>query len=263
MRDPAFIERIRPLLELYVRYYRPEVRGFENVPKRGPFLLVGNHSGGATPPDMPILLTAWWRERGVDDPVYGLFHSFFINLPGLRGTLERAGAMEAGQEQTERILRDGGIVLLYPGGDHEAFRPWTVRNRIDFAGRKGFIRVALRNRVPIVPVVTHGVQDSIFVVSRGERLARYMPHLRLWRLKVMPVMIGPPWGVSLGLPTFPVPLSKATVQICPALDLAEEFGPQGAEDPDVLQACYDRITSDMQHVLDGLAAQDTSSKAGG
>ena len=65
-RDPATIERYQKLLEIYASYYRPEVRGFESLPEKGPFLVVGNHSGGATPPDMPILMSAWWRQRGVE-----------------------------------------------------------------------------------------------------------------------------------------------------------------------------------------------------
>lgn len=249
-RDPAFIERVRPVLDLYVKWYRPDVRGFEHLPPTGPFLLVGNHSGGATPPDMPLLFTAWWRERGVEEPVYGLFHSAFLNLPGVRSNMEKAGALDASNENAEAILRAGGIVIVYPGGDHEAFRPWAERNRIDFAGRKGFIRLALRTGVPIVPVVTHGVQDSIMVLTRGERLARFMPHLRLTRIKVQPILLGLPWGISPGLPTIPLP-SKATVQICEPIEL-------GGVDPDddpAVDALYERITGTMQSVLDELAAR--------
>src|SRR5437660_5085260 len=139
-RDPATIERYQRLLEIYASYYRPEVRGFESLPKSGPFLVVGNHSGGATPPDMPILLTAWWRQRGVEEPVYGLFHSFLLGLPGVRAPLTKFGAIEAGWDASAAVLRSGGIVVVYPGGDHEAFRPFNKRNEIDFAGRTGFIK---------------------------------------------------------------------------------------------------------------------------
>src|ERR1035437_9683273 len=75
---PAFLRVARPILERFASYFRPEVRGFERLPQRGPFLVVGNHSGGQMPPDLPVLLTAWWRERGEDEPVYALFHSFFL-----------------------------------------------------------------------------------------------------------------------------------------------------------------------------------------
>ena len=253
-RDPATIERYQRLLELYVSYYRPEVRGFESLPKSGPFLVVGNHSGGATPPDMPILMTAWWRQRGVEEPVYGLFHSFFLGLPGVRAPLTKFGAIEAGWEAAEAVLRSGGIVVVYPGGDHEAFRPWNKRNEIDFDGRTGFIKLALRTGVPIVPAVTHGVQDSIVVLSRGEGLVRYMPHLKRWRLKVMPVMVGLPWGVSFGLPTLPLP-AKATVQLGPPIDLAVENGPGAANDEPFVRASYERITRGMQGTLDRLARE--------
>ena len=253
-RDPRTIERYQKLLEMYASYYRPEVRGFETLPAKGPFLVVGNHSGGATPPDMPILMTAWWRQRGVDEPVYGLFHSFFLGLPGVRDPLTKFGALEAGWDAAEAALRDGGIVVVYPGGDHEAFRPWNRRNEIDFADRTGFIKLALRTGVPIVPAVTHGVQDSIVVLSRGEGLVKYMPHLRRWRLKVMPVMVGPPWGLSFGLPTLPLP-AKATVQLGPPIDLAVENGPGAENDEPYVRACYDRVTKKMQTTLDRLAKE--------
>lgn len=96
VRDPAFLGVVRPILERFASYFRPEVRGFDRLPDRGPFLVVGNHSGGQMPPDLPVLLTAWWRERGVSEPVYALFHSFFLGLPAMGPAMARAGAIEAG-----------------------------------------------------------------------------------------------------------------------------------------------------------------------
>ena len=74
-RDPESLRTARPMLERYASDFRPEVRGFENLPDQGPFLVVGNHSGGQAPPDLPVLLNAWWRERGDDEPVFALFDS--------------------------------------------------------------------------------------------------------------------------------------------------------------------------------------------
>jgi 1-acyl-sn-glycerol-3-phosphate acyltransferase len=253
-RDPNTIRRYQRMVELYTAYYRPEVRGFENLPAQGPFLVVGNHSGGATPPDMPILMSAWWRQRSIEEPVYGLFHSTFLAIPGVRAPLTKFGAIEAGWDAAEAILDEGGIVLVYPGGDHEVFRPYNVRNKIDFAGRKGFIRLALRAGVPIVPSVTIGVQDSVIIVSRGESLLKFMPWMKNWRVKVMPVMVGLPWGVSFGLPTIPLP-SKATVQLGTPIDLSAQFGPEAANDERVLERCYDQITGTMQGMLDELVAE--------
>jgi 1-acyl-sn-glycerol-3-phosphate acyltransferase len=252
-RDPAYIERVRPLLETYVRWFRPEVRGFERLPATGPFLVVGNHSGGATPPDIPILMSAWWRERGVDEPVYGMFHSAFLSIPGVGPIVRKAGALEAGWANAQAVLERGGIVLVYPGGDHEAFRPFRDRDRIDFAGRTGFVRLALRAGVPIVPAVSCGAHDTVLVMSRGERLAAHNPILRRFRIKTMPFLLGAPWGISPGWPTVQLP-AKVVVELGEPIDLAREFGAD-ANDDTLVQRGYERVTATMQAMLDRLAQE--------
>jgi len=254
-RDPEFLHGARPWLERFVAWFRPEVRGFDRLPARGPFLVVGNHSGGQTPPDIPVLLTAWWRERGEDERIYALFHSFFLALPGVGPVMARAGAIEAGAEAAEAVLRDGAILLDYPGGDHEVFRSWRDRNRIDFGRRLGFVRLALRAQVPVVPAVSVGAHETLVVLTRGERLARLL-HLDSWfRVKVMPFVFGPPFGlVPGGIPTFPLP-AKITVELLPVIDWSQRYGPEAAADDRVVQACYDEITTTMQTALDRLVAE--------
>lgn len=253
-RDPAFLRAVRPVLELYASYFRSEVRGFERLPANGPFLVVGNHSGGQTPPDLPVLLTAWWRERGEDEPVFALFHSFVMGMPGVGRLLGRAGAVEARPDAAEEILSDGGILIDFPGGDHEVFRPWKDRNRIDFDGRLGFIRLALRTQVPVVPSVSIGAHETVVVLARGERLAHAFGIDRVFRTKVLPLVFGPPLGVvPAGIPTLPLP-SKITVELGDPIDWASRYGPEAADDDAVLQRCYDELTGTMQATLDRLAA---------
>ena len=255
LRDPAFLRRVRPVLERYAAYFRPEVRGFARLPAKGPFLVVGNHSGGQMPPDLPVLLTAWWRERGMDEPVYALFHSFFLGLPGVGPVMARAGAVEAGPEAAEQILRGGGILVDFPGGDHEVFRPWRERNRIEFAGRLGFVRLALRTQVPVVPAVSIGAHESLVVLARGERLAKLLRLDRLFRIKVMPVVAGPPFGiVPGGVPTWPLP-SKITVELGEPIEWSTRYGPEAADRTPIVQACYDELVANMQATLDRLAAE--------
>lgn len=254
-RDPAFLRAARPVLERYVSWFRPRVRGFERVPASGPFLVVGNHSGGQMPPDIPVLLTAWWRERGERDPVYALFHSFFLGLPGVGPAMARAGAVEASPVSAEAILRGGGILLDYPGGDHEVFRPWSQRNRIDFGGRLGFVRLALRTGVPVVPAVSVGAHETLVVLSRGEWAARLLGLDRRFRIKVMPLVLGPPFGVVPGgIPTFPLP-ARITVELLEPLRWSERYGPEAADDDAVVRGCYDELTGLMQATLDRLAAE--------
>ena len=102
--------------------------------------------------------------------------------------------------------------------------------------------------------VSCGAHNSVVVLSRGDRLARFMPHLRLMRVKVMPIMLGLPWGISFGLPTLPMP-ARITTQVGPDGDLGARFGPEAADDDEVVQAIYDEVTSLMQRTMDGLVAE--------
>src|SRR5271166_2231325 len=253
-RDPAFLRAARPILERFASYFRPEVRGFDRLPQQGPFLVVGNHSGGQMPPDLPVLLTAWWRERGEDEPVYALFHSFFLGLPGLGPVMARAGAIEAGPANAEAILRGGGILIDYPGGDYEVFRPWSERNRITFGDRTGFVRLALRTQVPVVPAVSVGAHETVVVLARGARVARSLGLDRIFRIKVMPLVFGPPFGiVPGGIPTWPLP-AKITVELGEPIHWPM-YGPDAAEDDTVVRQCCEEVTQTMQETLDRLAAQ--------
>jgi len=252
-RDPEFLTAVRPALERFASYFRAEVRGFDRLPERGPFLVVGNHSGGQLPPDLPVLLTAWWRERGEGEPVYALFHSFFLGLPGVGPLMERAGAIEAGPAAAEAVLRAGGILIDYPGGDHEVFRPWRERNRIEFGDRLGFVRLALRTQVPVVPAVSVGAHETLVVLARGTHVARFLHLDRLFRIKVMPLVLGPPFGVVPGgIPTWPLP-AKITVELCEPIDWPSRYGPDAADDDAVVRACYEELTGVMQTVLTRLA----------
>ncbi len=201
------------------------------------------------------MLTAWWRRRGEDEPVYALFHSFFLGIPGVGPVMERAGAIEAGREGAESILRGGGILIDYPGGDYEVFRPWRERNRITFGDRIGFVRLALRTQVPVVPAVSVGAHETVIVLARGEWMAKRLGFDRRFRLKVWPLVLGPPFGVVPGgIPTWPLP-AKITVELGEPIDWSSRYGPEAAEDEAVVRNCYQELTSTMQTTLDRLAGE--------
>ena len=125
---------------------------------------------------------------------------------------------------------------------------------IVFNERKGFIRLALKAGVPVVPVVGHGGHETTFVLTRGERLAKLLSAQRV-RMDGAPIMFQVPWGVSLpALPGVPLP-ARITVQVCEPLDWTR-FGPEAVDDPEVLDRCYEEITSVMQATLDALALEN-------
>ena len=87
-------------------------------------------------------------------------------MPGL-GSLRKFGTVAASPENARKALESGAALLVYPGGDYEVHRPSWKRNRVDFDRRKGFIRLALEQDVPIVPVVSIGGQETaLFLSSR-------------------------------------------------------------------------------------------------
>ena len=159
--------------------------------------------------------------------------------------------MAASPENARKALEAGAVLLVYPGGDHEVHRPTSQSNRIDFDDRKGFIRLALDQDVPLVPVVAIGGQETALFLSRGEWLARLLRLDRMFRLKVLPISLSLPWILNVGdmLGHIPLP-AKITVEVLPPIHLREQFG----EDPDDDEV-YDHVTGLMQDTLDALAGE--------
>ncbi len=250
-RDPDFIRERLPLMWLIASiWYRGEVRGLGNIPESGPVLLVGNHSGGNMTPDTIIFTLAFSTYFGVERHFYQLAHNLVLSMPAL-GSLRKFGTVAASPQNSEKALESGAALLVYPGGDYEVHRPTWERNRVDFGNRKGFIRLALEQNVPLVPVVSIGGQETALFLSRGERLAQLLALDRVFRLKVLPISLAVPWGLNIGdmLGHLPLP-AKITIETLPAIDLRAEFGP----DPDV-DEIYDHVQRLMQDTLDALAAE--------
>ncbi|MBW2189831.1 MAG: 1-acyl-sn-glycerol-3-phosphate acyltransferase [Deltaproteobacteria bacterium] len=251
--DPDFMRKLVPRMETFTSYFGAEVRGMDRVPQ-SPVLVIGNHSGGVITPDTSAVYAAWYRARGFEDPLMGLAFDGIYAVPGWRELMRKIGQMPASMDNAQAALGDGCSVLLYPGGSYEVFRPWKDRNRILFKGRTGFIRLALKAGVPVVPVVGHGGHETTIILTRGERLAKLLG-LDKVRLDSAPFLLQIPWGISIpAMPGVPLP-AKITVQVCEPLDWSR-FGPEGADDPEVLEQCYQEITSIMQSTLDALAKEN-------
>ncbi|MGO9490249.1 MAG: 1-acyl-sn-glycerol-3-phosphate acyltransferase [Solirubrobacteraceae bacterium] len=250
-RDPRYISRWLPYTwPLIASWFRPEVRGLERIPERGPVLLVGNHSGGNIAPDTLVFTLAFYRRFGVERLFFQLAHHLVVKAPWL-SQLRKYGTIEATWVNAEDALGVGAAVLIYPGGDWETHRPSWHGHRIEFAGREGFVRLALAARVPIIPVVSIGGQETALFLTRGERLAHALQLDRRFRLKVFPVSLALPWGLDVGDFFGHIALpAKITVQVLEPIDVRARFGAE----PDA-DAVYETITGTMQRTLDELAAE--------
>jgi 1-acyl-sn-glycerol-3-phosphate acyltransferase len=245
-RDPDYIRETLPRLWMLASlYFRAQVRGLERIPETGPVLLVGNHSGGNLTPDTGVFTLAFSTYFGVERRFHQLAHNLVLSVPGL-GWLRKYGTVAATPRNAERALDQGAALLVYPGGDYEVHRPSWESGKVDFDGRKGFIRLAQQKKVPIVPVVSAGGQETAFFLTRGEGLAKLLGLDRMFRLKVLPISLSLPWIVNVGDMFGHIPLpAKITVQVLEPIDVSEL-------DTD---EAYDLIIDRMQRTLTSLQAE--------
>ncbi len=250
LRDPEYIARTLPALRVMADiWFRADVRGLENIPPTGPILLVGNHSGGALIADTFIFARAFYDHFGPEREFFQLAHDLVFKVPGIRAMLTPYGTVPASPENMRRALARDAALLVYPGGDHESYRASWHSAEIDFAHRTGFVRLALRHGVQIVPVVSIGGQETALFLGQGEHVARLLHLHQLLRIDVAPVQIAPPWGVTvLDLPgRLPLP-AKISIEVLPPIDLRAELGGAGG-DPD---NGYELVTARMQDALHDL-----------
>jgi 1-acyl-sn-glycerol-3-phosphate acyltransferase len=235
---------LRPILTWY---FRSEVRGLENFPP-GKALVVANHSGGFFALDIQIFGVHFYERFGYGRPMYTLSHNLIFTRIN-SWFLARTGFIRATHDNALQALRNGAVVVTFPGGDYDAYRPTFRQNVIDFAGRTGYVRAAVDAGAPLVPAVSIGLQETQLFLARGTRLARWLGLKRRLRTDVFPIAFGFPFGL-LGAPlNLPLP-SKVIIQMLEPIDIAAEFG----NDPDV--AAVDAyVRSVMQTALDGLARQ--------
>ncbi|CAM4504446.1 lysophospholipid acyltransferase family protein [Nocardia ninae] len=251
-RDPEFIiDTVGPGWWFARLYFRAEVRGLNRIPEDGPVLLVGNHSGGNVSPEVLVATLAFVRRFGPHRPFFQLAHDMVMAYPVIGTLLRRFGTVGADPNSARQVLRDGAAVLVYPGGDWEVHRPTWKEDEIDFAGRTGFLRLAWDEKVPIVPMVNIGAQQTALMLSRGDRLAKLLRLDRMLRLKVFPISIALPWGLNIGDLAGHIPLpSKVTVEFLEPIDLHAELGPELDVD-----AAYELVTGVMQDALCELSAE--------
>ena len=248
-RDPELVTLLCDLFRVLGRhYFHLRVEGVERVPP-GPVLLVANHSGGLLPSEGFFIALAIHDQFGADRAVYPLAHDFLFESPTLRRYAARLGMLRAGHESAMHVFAAGACVLVYPGSDMDTFRPFRDRNRVVLAGRKGFVKLALRAGVPIVPVVTAGTHEQLIVLARGDRLARLL-HAHAWaRTEVLPIVLDVPWGVTSGfVPYLPLP-AQTTQAFLPAIRWPQ-LGPQDADRPEIVDRCYAEVEAAMQAGLD-------------
>ena len=251
--DPKLMERQSGIWNtLMDRYFRLEFDGFENLPEE-PCLLVGVHSGGPLTMDAWTVIMAWWRHFGGSRSLHGTAHDVLMNAPVLGQYFRRLGTISPSRENIQAAFDKGDDVILWPGGELDCYRTWADRDKAVLGGRKGFIRMAMRAGVPIVPVATVGGHDTLFVLSEGRGLAKALNLKERMRSDVAPITLSWPFGLALHLTPFqhiPLP-AKIRTQILDPVYLDSD--PARLDDQDYVDAVYEDIEARIQVAMDELA----------
>jgi len=261
--DPVFAKKLEPFLRgLYDFYFRCEVTGWENIPE-GQALFVGNHNGLLTF-EVLMIFYAWWKKFGTSKKALALAHGIALQHP-FKWLIPKLGAVPASPEIALEALKRNYSLMVYPGGEKESFRPYKERKKLDFYQRKGFIRIALQSKVPIVPIVSIGAHETYFILNRGEKLAEKLGLKKSMRLHGLPITLRSLfffWCLTTGIFTFfplllapsalasifiPMP-AKMKFVILPAIDVHAMLDDRLTEEENI-QKIYDYIVTSMQTVL--------------
>ena len=167
-------ERARAMLRklygpVYRNWFRAEWQGLENIPRHGGALLIANHAG-AIPADAPVIMHGIEEELG--RPVYGMADYFFRSLPLLGTAWARGGGVPAHPDNAYRLLKDQQqLALVFPEGTKGTGKAYSERYRLRRFGRGGFVEIAMRAGVPVVPITVVGSEEVMPIVAKSPRLA--------------------------------------------------------------------------------------------
>jgi 1-acyl-sn-glycerol-3-phosphate acyltransferase len=249
--DWDFMEQQRYLWNPLMDYwFRMEVEGWENIPEP-PVLLVGIHSGAPFVWDAWTVGVQWWRHFGRSRPIHGTAHDALMALPLIGDYFRRMGVVPAAPDSMASALAAGHDVALWPGGERDSLRHWMQRDEAVLAGRTGFIRLAINSGVPIVPISTVGGPDAMPILATGRRFAKLLRLDKIARLKMFPIAVQAPWGLSPAfLPEIPFP-TKIRTAFQPPVEL--DHDPERTEDNDYVEAMYEEVRDSIQRGMDALA----------
>lgn len=186
----AMVRFVRTVLRPCVRLaHRPVLEGLEHLPRSGPYILVANHSAGMAISEIMSFLSLYLEAVGPERPLAGFAHPLGLLVFPSSVILRHAGAIPSTYTAAEATLGRGIPILVFPGGDHESLRPLWQAHRVDFAGRVGFLRIAQKLRVPIVPMGIRGSHFTAPVLFRSPLLPWLLLTPRLLGMRR--------WGVTL------------------------------------------------------------------
>jgi 1-acyl-sn-glycerol-3-phosphate acyltransferase len=238
--DPAYEERAQPLLDLlYDRYFRVRITGAENIPAEGAALLVCNRAG-ALPWDGVMLKTALRKARPDRRALRWLIDDFVFHSPFLGAVLGRIGAARACPENAQRLLEADELLAVFPEGVKGIGKPFRDRYQLQRFGRGGHVKLALRARVPVIPLAIVGSEESYPLIYKLRAFSK------LVGMPFIPVTPLFPWFGPLGL--MPLP-SRWQIVVGEPMHEFEGLSPRAAEDTVLVNDLNEQLRAKVQALL--------------
>ncbi len=241
----AYVDATLASFRLWRRYFRFETEGFEVLERSEPALIVGYH-GGPWTFDLWLLGLRMHEELGYFPRA--VWHRLWWTLPGLQQAVRELGGLRGPPSEADiRALRSRGEHLVVaPGGTREGLRPFWSDARVDLGERRGYLRLALRHDLPIIPVVACGVGETYLGLNDGYRLSRLLfgrGDVPVW----LALGVGGVWPFAL---PFPVTIRQ---RIGSPIRIAADS--PDAPDDALLEEAHERVTTTLQSMLDLLVAE--------
>jgi len=182
---------------IYSTWFRAEWDGLDKIPREGGALLVANHAG-AIPSDAPVIMHGIEKELG--RPVYGLADHLFKSLPVVGVLWSRLGGVVAHPDNAYRLLREQQqLVLVFPEGSKGPAKHYSQRYRLRRFGRGGFVEIAMRAGVPVVPIAVVGAEESMPIVWKSNSIAKLLG-VPYFPITANQLLFGPIVGTTAYLP---------------------------------------------------------------
>jgi 1-acyl-sn-glycerol-3-phosphate acyltransferase len=233
---------------VYRRWFRVEWEGMEHIPREGGALLVANH-GGAIPSDAPVLMHGIETEIG--RPLYGLADFLFRSLPVVGTLWARTGGVPAHPDNAFRLLHDEQqLAVVFPEGTKATGKLVKDRYQLRRFGRGGFVEIAMRAGVPVVPVAIVGNDEAMPIVFKSPRLARLL-NIPYFPVTANQFVFGPVLGLIAPLP------AKFKIRVMPPVhfDVATN---QERYNRSVVMQHSDAIRATIQEALHDMLRQRRS-----
>jgi 1-acyl-sn-glycerol-3-phosphate acyltransferase len=209
-------------LELVKTYFRVQVEGQDNLPKRGRALITPNHSG-VSGFDAMVLQHEITRASGRYPRVL-THHLWFLNqttaIPA-----NRLGFIEATTANGLKCLRKNQMVVLFPEGEYGNFKPSSKAYQLQ-EFKRGFVRMAIETQSPIIPTLVLGAEET---------------HVNLSQLKLTRFLRGVVFPLPLNL--IPLP-SKWKIIFLEPMHLP--YKPEAIHDRELMKELSEEIQERMQ-----------------